>query len=83
MRRVAVAELRRMSTAIERLEQQVQHQRSIYLPQPRRSSEGQRYIGAVAVGAEDDAAPPTIGIDPASIDALRRIDRRLRTADNE
>ena len=84
MRRVAVAELQRLSAAVEELREQVQkQQRMTYLPAPRRSAEGQRYIGAVAVGAEDDTTADTTGIDPATIDTLRRLDRRLRRVDNE
>ena len=96
MRRVAVGELRRQAAAVEALSDQVRrlaatvdelrdqvHKQKTYLPAPRRSSEGQRYIGAVAVGAEDDAAHTTVGIDPVSIDAARRISSRLRSVDNE
>lgn len=82
MRRVAVDELQRLATAVEELRDQVERQRITYLPAPHRSSEGQRYIGAVAVGAEDDAAQ-TVGIDPASIAAARRISNRLRAVDTE
>ncbi|MGW3809091.1 hypothetical protein [Micromonospora sp. NPDC005113] len=83
MRRTAAAEFRRMSAAIDRLERQVRAQRFTY-PAARRISEGQRYLGSVAVGADDNAAPtPTAGIDPASIAAARRISSRLRGVDNE
>jgi hypothetical protein len=83
MRRIAVGELRRMSATIDRLERQVHNQRFTYPPTPRHNP-GQRYIGAVAVGAEDDATShPTVGLDPESIAAIRRINSRLRSVDNE
>ncbi|WP_280836112.1 hypothetical protein [Micromonospora sp. A200] len=81
MRRVAVGELRQMAAAVDELREQVARQRTVYLPTPRQH-EGHRYVGAVAVGAEDDTTHAS-GIDPASIDALRRINTRLRSVDHE
>lgn len=72
----AVADL---TAELAALREQVTHQRITYLPAPRRHGEGRRYIGAVAVRAETDP----VGLDPACIDAARRISNRLRAVESE
>jgi hypothetical protein len=78
MRRVAVAELQRLATAVDDLSDQVARQRTIYLPAPGRQS-GHMYVS----GSSTDTTEPTQpGLDAEAIAAARRITDRLRIVDN-
>ena len=78
MRRVAVAELRRLASAMDDLRDQVERQRTIYLPAPGRQA-GHMYVSG---SSTDTTAPTQPGLDAESIAAARRITDRLRIVDN-
>ena len=78
MRRVAVGELRQLASAMDDLRDQVERQRTIYLPAPGRQA-GHMYVSG---SSTDTTAPTQPGLDAESIAAARRITDRLRIVDN-
>lgn len=78
MRRLAGTEIRRLADAVEELRDQVERQRTVYLPAPGRQG-GHMYVS----GSSTDTMPTTQnGLDAESIAAARRITDRLRIVDN-